>query len=236
MWVGCAIGLLVFLLAGAAAGQDDPDLVQAFSRFLKTEEIHMDTVPDLYEGGYARINLYARDASLGGLVMDEVWIRLVGITLDVERLRRGRLKILEYRGTAFHARATVQRLQEYFVAGNAFKDIRLWSDGKSLYGEGTVVYRGAAIKVWLKGHFSVSGTTEIFFHVENVRINGFPLFAPIIRIMEGQINPIVTQKTWPVTFTIRSLRMTTDGFVLSSQTDALAPCAICGSTGETSGR
>jgi len=117
--------------------------------------------------------------------------------------------------------------QEYFLAANAFKDIRLWSDGSSLFGEGTVPYSGMAIRIWLKARFSVRGTKEIFLHVENMRINGFPLFSPIIRIMESQVNPVMSQKNWPVTFKIRSLQMTTDGFLLSSQPDALAPCGIC---------
>ncbi len=222
-----ALGLLLALLVGAAAGQSDPALLRAFSRLLQTPDVEFDLVPDLYEGGYARISLHAKDANFGGMLVDEVWFKLVGISLDVAALQQGRLAILDYRDAAFHTRVSLRRLQEFFLASNAFKDIRLWSDGTSVYGEGTVPYHGVAIKVWLQGRFSIKGTKEIFFHVENMRINGFPLFAPIIRIMESQINPVMSQKDWPVVFKIQSLRMTTDGFFLSSQADALAPCGIC---------
>src|SRR5439155_20790805 len=108
------------------------------------------------------------------------------------------------------------RVEEYFLAADALKASRLWSGGASLFGEGTVPFNGMAIRVWLKGHFSVRGTKEIFLHVENMRINGFPLCSPIIRIMESQVNPVMSQKNLPVTFKFRSLQMTTAGFFLSS--------------------
>lgn len=234
--VALVVGLLLALLGGVAAGQDDPALFRAFSKFLNTEDIQFDLVPDLYEGGYARISIHAKNATLGGMLVDEVWFKLVGISLDVASLQQGGIKVLDYRGTAFHTRVSVQRLQEYFLAMNAFKDIRLWSDGTSVYGEGTVPYGGLPIKIWLKGRFALNGGKEIHFHVENMRINGFPLFSPIIRILESQINPIMSQKDWPVTFPIRSLRMTTEGFFLSSQPDALAPCGICAWLGGTTSK
>jgi hypothetical protein len=42
------------------------------------------------------------------------------------------------------------------------------------------------------------------------------------------MNPIVDFRSWPVSFKIRSLRSTADGFVLSSQTDYSQPCNDCG--------
>ncbi|OLD48423.1 MAG: hypothetical protein AUI83_13015 [Armatimonadetes bacterium 13_1_40CM_3_65_7] len=230
------VGLLLAVLAGSVAGQGDSALLRAFSRFLGTQDIQFDLVPDLYDGGYARISIFAKNANLGGMLVDEVWFKLVGITLDVRALEQEHIKILDYRGTAFHGRVSVQRLQEFFLASNAFKDIRLWSDGTSIYGEGTVPFNGLPIKIWLKGRFSVKGTKEINFHVDNMRINGFPLFSPIIRLMESQINPVMSQKDWPVNFPIRSLQMTTDGFILSSQADALAPCSICAWLGGTTSK
>ena len=225
--VALAAGLMLILLPGTAAGQSNPTLAQAFGRFLQTDDMQIDMVPDLYEGGYARISVHAKNANLGGMLVDEVWFKLVGVTLDTSALQRGSLKILDSRGTAFYTRIGVQRLQEYFLGLNAFQDIRLWSDGTSIYGEGTVPYRSVPLKVWLKGRFSINGNQGIYFHVDNMRVNGFPLFSPIIRMMEAQINPVMNQRGWPVTFMIRSLQMTTDGFVLSSQADALAPCVIC---------
>jgi hypothetical protein len=225
--VALAASLVVALLATAAAGQSDPMLMAAFTRFLKTQDIQFDVVPDLYEGGYARISVYAKNAMLGGIQVDEVWFKLVGITLDVGALQQGTLRILNYRGTAFSGRVSVQQLQEFFLTLNAFNDLRLWSDGTSLYGEGTVPYHGMAIKLWLMGRFSVNGGKEVHFHIDNMRVNGFPLFSPIIRILESQINPVISQKDWPVNFAMRSLQMTTEGFVISSQADAVAPCTVC---------
>lgn len=219
--------VFTFVLVATATGQDDDDLLRAFRGFLKTRDLAIDTVPDLYPGGYARISVHARNANLGGMLVDDVWFNLIGVSLDPDALRTGRLRVLDRRGAAIHGRLRVQQLQDFFLSTNAFSDLRLWSDGTYLYGEGTFPYRGAPIRIWLKGRFSVNGTKDIYLHIDNMRVNGFPLFVPIIRILEAQINPVLSQRDWPVTFTIRSLRMTTDGFVLSSQADALAPCAFC---------
>lgn len=227
MGVALAASLAVALCAAPATGQTDPLLVAAFTHFLKTDDIQFDVVPDLYEGGYARISIVAKNATLGGLQVDEVRFKLVGITLDVGALKQGSLRILNYRSTEFSGRVSVQQLQEFFLTSNMFKDLRLWSDGTSLYGEGTVPYHGMAIKLWLKGRFSVNGGKEVRFHIENMRVNGFPLFSPIIHILESQINPVISQKDWPVTFAIQSLQMTTEGFVISSQADVVAPCTVC---------
>ncbi len=228
--------VFTFVLVTTATGQDDDDLLRAFRGFLKTRELAIDTVPDLYPGGYARISVHARNANLGGMLVDDVWFSLIGVSLDPDALRKGRLRVLDHRGSGIHGRLRVQQLQDFFLSTNAFSDLRLWSDGTYLYGEGTFPYHGAPIRIWLKGRFSVNGTKDIYLHIDNMRVNGFPLFVPIIRILEAQINPVLSQRDWPVTFTIRSLRMTAEGFVLSSQADALAPCAFCGgSDGATNG-
>lgn len=225
--VGAVLVALVFLRPPAATGQDDGDLLRSFAAFLRTQEIVIDSVPDLYPGGYARISLHARGANLGGMVVDDVWVRLIGVSLDPDALHQGRLRVLDYRGTAIHGQVGVQRLQQFFTAGGAMKDLQLWSDGTSLYGEGSLPYEGATIRIWLKGQFSVDGSKDVHFHIENMRVDGFPLFSPIIAILESKINPVLSQRDWPVTFQLRSLQMTKEGFVLSSQPDALAPCTFC---------
>ncbi len=224
------IGVITVIVLGLAAGvaaQTEADLQQAFSAFFRTNDVRIDSVPDLYPGGYARVSVYARKASLGGLVVDEVWMRLVGMTVDVEALRQGTLRVTDYRDTALHARASIKSLEEYFLAGNAFKDIRLWSDGAYLFGEGTVPYNGQPIKIWLKGFFAVGGTKEVYFYVDNIRVNGWPMPTFLIRKLETEFNPVLSQNTWPVTFKIRSLKMTQDVFVISSQADPSAPCSYC---------
>ncbi len=220
------LALLLFLIP-AATGQDGGDLLRSFVGFLHTQDIAIDSVPDLYPGGYARISLRARNAKLGGMLVDDVWVRLVGVSLDPSALQHGQLRVLDYRNTAIHGQVGVRRLQDFFTSGGAFTDLRLWADGTSLFGEGVLPYQGASIQVWLQGYFALSGSQDVSFHIVNMRVNGFPLFDPIIRTLESQITPVLTQRDWPVTFAFRSLQMTKEGFVLSSQPDALAPCAFC---------
>jgi len=222
-----AVAALVFARLPAAIGQDDGDLRRSFGAFLRTQDMVIDSVPDLYPGGYARISLHARNANLGGMVVDDVWVKLVGVSLDPAAMQQGRLRVLDFRGTAIHGQVGVQRLQDFFSGGGAIKDLRLWSDGTSLYGEGSFPYEGVKLRVWLKGQFSVDGTKEVRFHIENMTVDGFPVFSPIIRVLEDKINPVLSQRDWPVTFSLKSLQMTKEGFVLSSQPDALAPCTFC---------
>ncbi len=220
---------VLFGVAGGAVGQPGSDLFAAFSAFFHTKDVRIDNVPDLYPGGYARISVYAKKANLSGLVADEVWIRLVGVTLDVAALRAGTLRITDTRDTALYARSSLKSLEEYFLAGNAFKDIRLWSEEGYLFGEGTIPYDGRPVKVWLKGFFAVGGISEVYFYLDNMRLNGLPVPTFVIRKLESDMNPVLTQRTWPVTFKIRSLLMTKDVFVISSQADPSAPCAYCSS-------
>ena len=223
--ITAAVAALIFARLPAAIGQDDGELRRSFGAFLRTQDMVIDSVPDLYPGGYARISLHARNANLGGMVVDDVWVRLIGVSLDPAALQQGQLRVLDYRGTAIHGQVGVRRLQDFFTA--AIKDLRVWSDGASLYVEGSLPYEGVSLRVWLKGQFSVDGTKDVHFHIENMTVDGFPVFSPIIRVLEDKINPVLSQRDWPVTFALKSLQMTKEGFVLSSQPDALAPCTFC---------
>lgn len=210
-----------------AAPDGEADLRRAFSSFIMAKELRFDTVPDLYPGGYARISVYAKRASLGGMIVDEAWFRLVGVSLDPAALGRGELRVLDIRDSAMHIRASIKSLEEYFTQGNPIKDIRLWSDGEYLYGQGTVPLSGVLTRVYLKGFFAVGGTKEVYFYIQDLRVNGLPLFFPLIRRWEQDINPIFSQALWPVTFKIRALKMTKEWFVVSSQLDPNAPCSYC---------
>lgn len=225
------------LLPGGAIAQldplgpvrQDPVLLKAFSGFLRTDLLRVESVPDLYPGGYARISLYAQKANLGGLVVEEVWFKLVGASLDPDLLSRAALKLTDARETAMHGRASIKGLESFFTrdSGDGIKDIRLWSDGQSLFAEGTVPVNGISVHVFLQGYFTVNGSKELFFHIQNARLNGLPIFAFLLRSMESKINPVMSQTAWPVTFNIRAVRMTKEEFLLSSQRDLAAPCGFC---------
>ncbi|MDR7402297.1 MAG: hypothetical protein QN155_08730 [Armatimonadota bacterium] len=206
--------------------RQDPVLVRAFSQYLKTAAVYVESVPDLYPGGYARISLYARRATLGHLVADEVWFRLVGASLDPQALERGRLRLLEARETALHGRTSIASLQGLFAASGV-ADVRVWSDGRFLYAEGTVPVEGVPVRVFLQGRFAVNGTKDLFFYLERARVNGFPVFSFLLRTLENRINPVMSQMDWPVTFRLRGLRMTRDELILSSQADLDRSCGFC---------
>ncbi len=227
-----AIVIAALLVAGARASAARPDgdeagLRRAFGSFISAQEMRFDTVPDLYPGGYARISVYAKKATLGGMFVDEAWFRLIGVTLDVGALQRGELRILDTRDSAMHAKASIKSLEEYFQQGNPVKDIKLWSDGEFLHGEGTVPLAGGMAKISLRGFFSVGGTKDVYFYVSDLRVNSLPVLSPLIKKWEDEINPVFRQTQWPVTFKIRALKMTKEWLIVSSQADPEAPCHFC---------
>jgi hypothetical protein len=227
-----AMMLVALLAAGVPAAPRDPDgdLSRAFGAFIKATHLRLDVVPDIYPGGYARISVYARKADLGGLVVDEAWFRLTGASLDPEALRRGELRVLDMRDSAIHVRASLRSLEAYFQHGDGVKDVRLWSDGDHLFGQGVVPLIGVPARVSFKGTFAVGGTREVHFRISDLRLNGLPVLSPIVRRFEEDINPVFSQERWPVTFRIRALRMTREEFVVSSQVDPAVPCSFCLST------
>lgn len=221
----------VLLAAPPVRAQDDPQLLRAVAGFFRGAEVlRVDAVPDLYEGGYARISFYARRARVasGGLVIDEAWTRLRGVTLNVAALRQGTFRVESARSTAIYLRVSLRSLEQYFAA-HAYEDIRLWSDGAALYGTGTVPLLNRPTRVEMKGALAVEGTKDLYFQVESLRVNGFPVPAALLRLLEKQFNPILTQQDWPVIYTFRSVRLTREEVIVSSEPDP-AVCGFCADT------
>jgi hypothetical protein len=191
-------------------------------------QMHADVVPDVYEGGYARISMYARGAALGGMRIDELWIRLVGASFDPAELRRGTLKVLQLRESGVFGRLDLQNIETYLQQQGTIKDVRLSRDGDLLVATGTLTLSGAPAQVRLKGSFQVYGEPEIRFHIQALAVNGLPVPYALMERFEQQLNPIVDFRSWPVQFKIRSFRAVKGGFVLSSQRDFAQPCNDCG--------
>lgn len=227
--------LTAVLLAAAvppARGESDPQLMRAIAGFFRGAEVlRIDAVPDLYEGGYARISFYARRARVanGGLLVDEGWTRLRGVTLNVPAFRQGVFRVESTRSASIYLRVSLRSLEQFFIAANAYDDIRLWSDGSALYGTGTVPLFNRPTRVEMKGTFAVEGTRDLFFQVESLRVNGFPVPVPLLRLLERQFNPILAQQDWPVIFTFRSVRLAREDVIISSDPDP-SVCNFCADT------
>jgi len=175
------IAMTLITIAPAAADENDAQLRRGLLGFFRgAETLRIDAVPDLYEGGYARISVYAKRARLaeGGLLVDEAWVRLRGVTLSVPHFREGTFRVVSVRDAAIYLRISVRSLEQYFIAGNPWDDIRLWSEGGYLFARGTVPVIGIPTRVDMKGYFTVEGTHEIFFYVESLRVNWLPLRVP----------------------------------------------------------
>lgn len=227
------LAAVVALLAAAAPGAlaaDEPLLERAFGAFLRrAEALRVEAIPDLYEGGYARITVTGRGVHLHqGPRVDEVVVRLVGVSLDPAALRSGQLRVLDYRGSALRVRVLLRSLQDHFNAGGGVGDIRLWAEGGYLYGTGTVQFRGQPTRLRMKGFFAVAGTTEVYFYFDTLHANGLPVPTAAIRDLERSLNPILHQREWPVQFPLRTLRLDAQALLLSSDADPSAPCPSCG--------
>lgn len=222
------------LVAPPVSGQPDALLTRAIADFFRgAETLRIDAVPDLYEGGYARISVYAKRARVanGGLLVDEAWTRLRGVTLNVASLRQGVFSVESTRSSAVHLRVALRSLEQFFGA-HSYEDIRLWSDGEALYGTGTVPLLNRPTRVEWKGAFAVEGTKDLFFQVESLRVNGYPVPGALLRMLEKQFNPILSQQDWPVTYRFRSVRLTREDVIVSSEADPFV-CGFCADTRPT---
>ncbi len=220
-----ALALLATVVLAVPAEADEALLRRAFGTFLRSaEELRIEAIPDLYEGGYARITVAGRRLLLNeGLRVDEATVRLVGVSLDPAALGAGVLKVLDFRDSALQVRVLLRSLQDYFNAGNAFDDIRLWAEDGYLLGSGTVMLRGQPTRLRMKGFFAVSGTTEVFFYFDTLHAGALPVPSAAIRDLERQLNPVMHQRLWPVTFKIRSIRLDAQSLTISSQGEGSGP-------------
>lgn len=191
-------------------------------------QMRLDVVPDVYEGGYARISVYAQGAAVGGMRIDEVWIRLVGASFDPAELRRGTLKVLQLRDSGVFGRLNLQSIEAFLKQQGTIKDVRLSRDEDLVIATGTLTFNGLPAQVRLKGLFQVYGEPEIRFHIQALAVNGLPVPYIVVERLEQQLNPVVDFRSWPVPFKIRSFRTNQNGFVLSSQRDFSQPCKDCG--------
>jgi hypothetical protein len=183
-------------------------LRRAFGSFMRSaEELRIDAIPDLYDGGYARISAWGKRVHFNqGLRVDEASVRLVGVSLDPDALRSGIIKVRDMRESSFQAKVLLQSVQEYFNASNAIEDLRFSADEGYLVGTGKVMFQGKPTRFRMKGFFAVSGTTRgllLFRHAARTLAahSGDPRHRAA-----GQ--PGVHQRDWPVTFKIGSVRLT----------------------------
>ena len=219
--------LVTLSLAAAAAHADEAALRRAVSTFFQEARVlRLDAVPDLYEGGYARVSVYAAGATLtGGFRVDEAWVKLVGPSFNPQALRRGQFQLDGVRDTALHMRVSFQSLEQYFSQLTPGQRVRLWSDRGLVYCRGTVPLRGAFLPVELRGTFAVDGGPELYFRVDRLRVNGLPVPEAVVKELERRFNPVLTQKDWPVRFKLRAVVVNTGDVVVSSQADGL--CRFC---------
>ncbi|MDR5683708.1 MAG: hypothetical protein QN163_06765 [Armatimonadota bacterium] len=230
--LGAGLLVVAFLLGGTIpSGAADPLVRRAVSTFFRDAEVlRVDVVPDLYEGGYARVSVYAANATLaeGGLRIDEAWTRLVGVSFNPKALRAGEFRVDGVRDTAIHMRVSLPNLERYFVERNPWKDIRLWAQDGYLHGRGTVPLGGVPTRVELRGFFAAGNTPELYFYVDRLRVNGLPVPDPLLREMERRYNPLLTQDDWPVRFKLRSVRLVGTNLIVSSQSHFGDGCTFCG--------
>jgi hypothetical protein len=190
--------------------------------------IRLDVVPDVYDGGYARISVYAQNAAVGGMRVDELWIRLVGASLDPAELRHGTLKVLGVRDSGVFGRVSLKDIAAFLTQQGGVRDLQLSVDHDLVVAAGTYTFQGVPTHARMTGLFQVYGEPEVRFHIESLAVNGLPVPSVFVDRLEHQLNPVVDFRSWPVPFKIRSFRAERGGFVLSSDRDFAQPCNDCG--------
>lgn len=224
--------LLVALATPVPSGAADDPLVRraVATLFRQAEILRLDVVPDIYEGGYARVSIYVANATLAesGMRVDEAWMRLVGVTFNPGAMRAGEFRVDSVRDTAIHMRIGLRNLERYFNERSPWGDIRLWSHDGLLHGRGTVPLGGARVHVELRGFFAVENTPQMHFFLQGMRLGGLPVPEAVLREMERRYNPLLRQDGWPVRFNLRSVRLEATDLVVSSHPHPGDGCPFCG--------
>lgn len=227
--IGCTLGLLAPAQAGifpfASVEVLRPLLSQAFGN---PPVMRLDVVPDIYEGGYALVSVYAQGATVKGMYIDETWVRLVGVSFDPALLREGTLKVLDLRDSAVYGSVKLKSVEAFLRDQGPVQDIHLARVEDAVLVTGTVLYKDVPTRVRMQGIFQVYGEPEIYFHIQALFVNSVPVPYVMVDQLERSMNPVVDFRTWPVPFKIRSFRSTREGFVISSRTDYSQPCNDCG--------
>ncbi len=227
--VGCAV--MAAAPARAFTIADTSLLPPVFADLLNHPPVlRVDAVPDLYDGGYARISVYAERPEIKGMRIDQLWVRLVGASFDPEALRQGTLKVLDVRESNVYGKLALASVQDFLNHQGAVRDVQLRAQEDAITAVGTVMYNGVPTRVRMQGVFQVYGAPEVFFHLQQLFVNSLPLPYVLVDKIERQINPVLDFRSWPVQFPLRTFRLDKDVFVLSSQADYSQPCAACGGT------
>ena len=216
--------------AGAAPQTTSQEQLRTlFSHLLGDPPVlHMETVPDIYDGGYARVSLYGGHVMIKGMLINELWIKLVGVSFDPAALKLGEIKVLDIRDNAIYGKLSLTAVQDFLNRQASVKDVQLGVNAEAITGAATVVYNGIPTRVRMQGIFQVYGDPEVFFHIQALSVNSIPVPYILAASLERQINPVVDFRTWPVQFKIRTFQQTPEGFILSSQRDFAQPCNDCG--------
>jgi hypothetical protein len=224
----CMGGLLLPAVAEPQTTSQE-DLKALFGHLLGNPPfLHMEAVPDIYDGGYARVSLYGRNVNIKGMLIDELWIKLVGVSFDPAELRAGDIKILDIRDDAIYGKLSLAAVQDFLGRQASVSDVRLGTNAEAITGAATVNYNGIPTRVRMQGVFQVYGEPEVFFHIQALSVNSIPVPYILAANLERQINPVLDFRSWPVAFKIRTFKQTSRGFVLSSARDVSQPCNDCG--------
>jgi hypothetical protein len=172
--------------------------------------------------------LYGRNVNIKGMLIDELWIRLTGVSFDPAELRKGNLKIIDLRGNEIYGKLSLVSVQNFLGRQASVSDVHLGTNAEAITGAATVNYNGIPTRVRMQGVFEVYGEPEVFFHIQALSVNSIPVPYVLAASLERQINPVLDFRSWPVVFKIRTFKQTSQGFVLSSQRDFSQPCNDCG--------
>ncbi len=218
----------LLVLGGTAGANSDAAVRVAFARLLgQPLELRIELVPDLVEGMYARVSLYAHQARIGGLTVDELWVRLRGVAFDPVALGRQELRVTMPRESNLHGIVGIRSLEEYLAQRPDVEEVHLAYDRGLIAGQGRVRIRGVPVQVSMRVGFEALRTPAVYIRVHALRVNGVPLPPAVVAEFERRINPLVDMRAWPVRFVIRSVRITPTAVVLSTLKDA-ATCDFCG--------
>jgi hypothetical protein len=162
----------------------------------------------------------AENASVDGLVIESIRVKLFDVTLDLDDLLNWhRIKILSVENNRFSAKVSEDAINKFLATKNKdmkVKDLKVDFKGSKVEATGKYNLAGLGNQIKVLGYFEVKQGRLLNFFVEKAWVNGIPLPAGQVRNFMGKLNPVLDLDKVTFQPNLRNVAIDEDKYMLLS--------------------
>ncbi len=217
--------LLMSLCTGfwIAWAQPSPQTVtQALERVLRQtitnpkspDEVTIHIVPaspdETVKGKFQLVQINAKPAKVKGVFLKEFYARVVEPVVDVNALlREGKLKTVSAKEAVMEGVMDAEALEQIFAQGKSTRPMKI---KVRVTDDGRVHLQGILTLLRINNPFEAvcrvePGKDGLYMRIDELRINGVPAPAFLLRKLEERVNPVVKREELPFQPEIRTVHV-----------------------------